>query len=101
MTQASKWSKQAKRYLDSQKALAWEFKRFWSGTGAIDYPVEISYAVHRKSRQVCDNSNILKAIEDALQYAGIVVNDRFIEATGRTRTYRDGKARVIVELRRL
>lgn len=101
MTQASKWSKQARKYLVSQATLAWEFKKHWNGNGhgPIDYPVEISYAVHRK--RWADNSNILKALEDALQYAGIVENDKWIQGTGRTRTYRDDKSRVIVELRRL
>lgn len=99
MTQSSKWNKQSRRYLDSQAALAWQFKQCWNGNGPIDYPVEISYAVHRK--RWADNSNILKALEDALQYAGIVENDRWIEGTGRTRTYRDKKSRVVIELRRL
>lgn len=101
MTQRSKWSKPAKRYLDSQEQLAWHFKKTWHGKEAIDYPVEISYAIHFPTKHSRDNDNCLKAVQDALQYAGIVANDKWIQGTGKTRVYFDGKARLIVELRRL
>ena len=101
MTQRSKWTKPAKRYLDNQALLAWHLSQKWYGKEAIDYPVEISYAVHFPTRHSRDNDNVLKAIQDALQYAGIVINDKWIQGTGKTRIHFDGKARLIVELRRL
>ena len=101
MTQRSKWSKPARRYLDNQETLAWFFKKNWHGTDPIDYPIEISYAVHFPTKHSRDNDNVLKAIQDALQYAGIVKNDKWIQGTGKTRIYFDGKARLIIELRRL
>ena len=101
MTQRSKWTKPAKRYLDNQASLAWHLSQKWHGKEAIDYPIEISYAVHFPTRHSRDNDNVLKAINDALQYAGIVINDKWIQGTGKTRIYFDGKARLIVELRRL
>ena len=101
MTQRSKWSKPARRYLNSQEQLAWQLKKHWTGKDGIDYPVEISYAAHFPTKHHRDNDNVLKALQDALQYAGIVINDKWIQGTGKTRIYYDGKARLVIELRRL
>lgn len=101
MTQKSKYlDPRALKYLASQEALAFEFKKSWNGKDAIDYPVEISFSVHVPHRRG-DCSNFLKAIEDALQYAGIISNDNIIEGIGRSNLFRDGKKRVVVNLRRL
>lgn len=101
MTQKSKWSKNARRYLDNQQSLAWEFKKHCPGTFCIDYPVEISFQVHRPTKHRADFDNCLKALQDALEHSGILRNDFWIQGSGKSRIWFDGTAKVIVELRRL
>ena len=100
MTQKSKWCKQARRYLDSQEALAWELKKHWNGE-SITAMVELSCAVHLNHRRRGDLSNYIKSVEDSLQYAGILVNDYQIAAYGKCRRYHGKVGRVIITLRLL
>ena len=101
MTQGSKWSKQAKRYLENQTALAWEMKKLCPAGFCIDYPVELSFIIHRPNRRRVDTDNCLKSIQDALQQARIIKDDYLIQGYGKSRLWYDGKARVVIELRRL
>lgn len=101
MTRQSKWNKQAKRYLDTQQALAWEFKKVYHNKEPIDEPCIMSYSVHLPHRRRVDDDNIRKALQDALQYAGVIKNDYLIKGTDKTRTWQDGKSRVVVTLKRL
>jgi Holliday junction resolvase RusA-like endonuclease len=101
MTQASKWSKRARQYLVSQQSLAWEFRKHCVKGFFIDYPVELTFSIHRPNKRKVDADNCIKSIQDALQLSGIVINDNLIQGYGKSRMFFDGKARLIVELRRL
>ncbi|MBI5193255.1 MAG: RusA family crossover junction endodeoxyribonuclease [Nitrospirae bacterium] len=101
MTQRSLWNKRSMRYLENLKALALELKKQCPIGFYINYPVELSFSVHRPTRHRIDADNCLKSIQDALQQAKIIENDSLIQGYGKSRLWFDGKARVIVELRRL
>ena len=101
MTQKSKWTKNARRYMDNQQALAWEFKKHCPGTFFIDYPVELSFTIHRPTKHKVDADNCLKSLQDALEHSGIIKNDNLIQGYGKSRIWFDGTALVVVELRRL
>lgn len=103
MTQKSKWTKQARKYLENQKQLAWLFKKKWGNKEAIaqDIPLEISFSVHYSDRRLRDSDNCDKALRDALQKSGIIKNDRQIRGTGKTRIWNDRINRVVVELCKL
>ena len=93
MTQRSKWTPASNRYLQYQEALSWEFKSklclsdFPMGHD-ISFPVIISVVIFLNHNRKSDFSNLLKAIEDALQHAGIVKNDHLIEGCVESYLYR-------------
>ncbi len=74
MTQKSKWSPRAKRCLEYQEKVAWAAKAAKIPTFAGD--VELTVKISRGSRGTGDLDNIVKTIQDGLQYAGIIKNDR-------------------------
>lgn len=80
MTQRGKWSKTAQRYLASQEAMAWQFKaqmQPFPPKALLDMALgfEMPQGWLKK-----DLSNLIKAVEDALQLAGIIDNDSRIVA---------------------
>ena len=99
MTGRGKFSPRARRYLENQEALAWEFRKVWKDKPSIAYPVILSWSVHLPHRRRVDADNVGKAIQDALEKAGVIENDRWIRGTDRTRLWQDGQKRVIVILR--
>lgn len=102
MTRKGKWkNKRAQRYLETQSALAWEFKAQNKRKEPIDEPCVLSYTVHLPHKRRVDDDNIRKALQDALQYAGVIENDCLIKGTDKTRTWQDGKNRIVVVLTRL
>lgn len=103
MTQRSKWTKAAKRYLASQEALATLFKAAYGTKDPIDEPCIISFSVHLPHRRRIDSDNIDKALRDSLEYAGVITNDYLIRGTDHTRLHQKSKgtARVVVSLKRL
>lgn len=102
LTQKSKWTKKARRYLDSQAYMAYKFKEAFKGKEPIKELCIISYAVYLNHRRCVDSSNVLKALEDALQYGRVVENDVLIRGTDITRLYKKtgGPLRIAVTLKR-
>lgn len=106
MTGPGKWSKRARRQLDNQSALATWFKMAYSGGGdrePINEPCILSFAVHLPHRRRVDVDNIQKAIQDALQYGGVIEDDYLIRGTDSTRLWQKSKgpARICVTLKKL
>ena len=98
ITQKSKWTPKAKRSLAYQECVGWCAKDAKLPTLAGD--VELTVKIYQESRGLADLSNIIKAVEDGLQHARIVENDRQILryglGTGFYLGYR--KPKVVVEI---
>jgi len=103
MTQKSKWNPRAKRQLENQASMAEWFQLAYKGKPAIAEPCILSFAVHLPHKRRIDVDNIQKAIQDALQYGGIVVDDYLIRGTDTTRLWQRSKgvSRLCVTLKRL
>lgn len=101
MTRKSTWTPRAQRYLKSQQDLATMFKQHYKKKEPISEPCILSYSVHLPHKRRVDDDNIRKALQDALQYAGIVEDDRWIKGSDKARTWQDGRSRVAVTLKRL
>ena len=85
MTRRGKWTKRARATLAYQKAVAWCAKAAhiptFHGYVRLTAKIYLKNLGHRG-----DLSNYIKAIEDGLQYAGVLENDRQViqygEGTG-------------------
>jgi Holliday junction resolvase RusA-like endonuclease len=99
MTQGSKWSAPAKRYLAYQEALAWEMKTIGRGMTGINVPVILCYEIFLPHKRLSDIDNLQKGIADALQRAGILTNDNLIEGIVDSYIYRGtSEGKVYIEL---
>lgn len=78
MTRRSKWSKRAGRTLKYQESLAWLMRQQNFGVKQTRQPLSLSATFGVKSRQPSDLKNLIAALEDALQYSGLIENDRQI-----------------------
>jgi len=98
-TQKSKWSPRAKRSLAYQDKVGWCAKA--AKLPQISGDVELTIKICQGSRGQADLSNIIKAIEDGLQYAGVLENDRQVLRYGMGTGFWLGwkEEQVIVELR--
>ena len=96
-----KWSKAGKRYLQHKEELAWLLKKHFMFTEPITCNVSMSCAIHLKHRRRTDLDNLIGYVLDSLQYAGVIKDDRQIVELRKCNVFRDGKARLIIELRRL
>ena len=99
----TKWRKDGseRKYLENKRALAWEFKKRYTGEMIQEF-VLLSCSIHLPHRRITDLGNLVGTIEDALQEAGIVENDYLISDYGRCRRRQKtgGPARVAITLRR-
>lgn len=84
MTQKSKWSPRAIASLQYQETVAWTAKAVTKNAKLFG-PVRLAVWIYLKPTQEGqlpgnrpDLSNVIKAIEDGLQYGQIVANDRQI-----------------------
>jgi len=97
MTRKSKWSKRARKSLDYQEQVAQE--AMVAGIPKFRGPVKLTMRFYFANRIHGDLSNLVKAIEDGLQYRGVVENDkqvlRYGEGTG---IYYDATERAEVEI---
>ncbi|MFW6145527.1 MAG: RusA family crossover junction endodeoxyribonuclease [bacterium] len=99
MTQKSKWSKRARRSLDYQEKVAWEFKAAAPGT-KLEGPLKLTAKFYFADRRHGDLSNLIKAIEDGLQYGQAFENDKQIKKYGEgTGIYfeNEERAEVVIE----
>lgn len=80
MTRYSKWTDRAKAILSYQEYVAWcaNAAKIPTYTGDVILTVKICLG----SRGRADLSNLIKAIEDGLEYGGVVVNDKQIIGYG-------------------
>ncbi|MBO8127480.1 MAG: RusA family crossover junction endodeoxyribonuclease [Firmicutes bacterium] len=104
MTQRSKWSPRAQASLQYQERVAWSAKA-QTRHAQLFGPVRLSVWVYLRPTQRGllpenrpDLSNVIKAIEDGLQYGGIVKNDRQIIEYGMSGYRLDYNERVEITL---
>lgn len=97
MTRRSKWSPRARRGLDYQEAVAWAARQAYSGQ--LHGRLQLSAIFVFDNRRHGDLSNLIKAIEDGIQYAGVVANDRQITRYRDCEIVYGRDPRVEVELR--
>lgn len=101
MTRRSKWSPRSRCSLDYQERVAWEAKA--ARVPQLKGPVCLTVRFYFRDRRHGDLSNCVKAVEDGLQYGGIVKNDKQIlkygEGTGIY--YTDGDERVEVDIEKI
>lgn len=104
-----KWSKAGQRYLSMKANLAYELRRhFGFRRDTLKDILSLSCAIHYKDRRKRDCDNSIGAIMDALQYKDeskgilpIIENDHQIRELKKCNIFYDGKARLVIELRRL
>jgi len=84
MTRRSKWTERARKSLEYQETVAWWAK--FAKIPRIEGPVILTVRFYVYGKNHGDLSNLVKAIEDGLQYAGVIPNDkqivRYGEGTG-------------------
>lgn len=99
MTRRGKWSPRARAGLDYQAAVAWAAKA--AHRGALDGELELSVRFVFSDRRHGDLSNLVKAVEDGVQYSGIIANDKQIVRYGRCEIVYGDEPRADVELREI
>jgi Holliday junction resolvase RusA-like endonuclease len=91
------------RYVASAAYRRWEsaalpqLRSAWAGRPAIDYPVNVRAVFYREAN-IGDAVGYYQALADALEKAGVLVNDRFIVSWDGTRMSKDA-ARPRIECR--
>src|SRR5690554_336953 len=98
MTQKSKWSDRAQRSLDYQKQVAWEWKAAAKAL-KLERPLKLTAKFYFKDKRHGDLSNLVKAIEDGLQYGQAFDNDKQIVRYGESGIYFDDdeRAEIVIE----
>jgi crossover junction endodeoxyribonuclease RusA len=98
MTQKSKWSKRAQRSLGYQKQIAWEWKAV-AGHIKLEGPLKLTCWFYFRSKIHGDLSNLIKAVEDGLQYGRAFNNDKQIIRYGESgiKYDDDERAEIIIE----
>lgn len=97
MTQGTKWSKRARKSLEYQERVAWAAKA--ARVPRVTGPVRLTVRFYFRNRRHGDLSNLIKAIEDGLQYGRILENDKQILWYGEnTGIYYDDEERAEVEI---
>lgn len=97
MTQRGKWSQRSRSGLDYQRAVAWAAKA--AKAQPMRGAVELSCVFVFADRRHGDLSNLVKAIEDGIQYSGVVSNDKQIVRYGRCEIVYGDQPEARVELR--
>lgn len=97
MTQKTKWTKRAKRSLEYQKTIAWEWKAIAKGR-KFEGPIKLSAKFYFHDKKHGDLSNLIKAVEDGLQYGNAFDNDKQIVRYGECGIYFEGEPRVEIIL---
>ena len=100
MTQRSKWTERAQRYLSSQQVIALQLKAQMSRRGwepvPGQTPVAVDLSVTVPGRLHCsDLDNTVKDVLDAAQYAGILPDDRWVDAINARRELGEGYRAVL------
>ena len=103
MTQRSKWSEQAQRYLANRSDIQWQIKQRMNECNYEKFPdktalfIKVDYWPPVGKRQMGDVDNILKSIKDAM--AGILFrNDLWFDHDQITRHDCSGEGMASVEI---
>ena len=96
-----KWTKAGRRYLERKEQLAFMLKKRFKYNEPITCNISLSCAIHLNHKRRTDLDNLIGFLCDSLQYAGIIADDRQIIELSKCKVFRDGKARVVIELRRI
>ena len=98
MTQKSKWTGRARKTLDYQEYVAWCAKAAKIPTYTGDVMLTVKVCLGGRGR--ADLKNIIAAVEDGLQYGGIVLNDKQILRYGTGTGFHLGfkEPKVVVEI---
>lgn len=97
MTQKSKWTKRAQRSLDYQEKIAWEWKVKARGK-KLKGPLKLSCDFYFNDKRHGDLSNLIKAVEDGLQYGNAFDNDKQILRYGKCGIHFEGEPRVEIKI---
>ena len=97
MTQKSKWTKRAKKSLAYQRDIAWMWKRASNGE-KLKGDLKLSCEFYFNDKRHGDLSNLVKAVEDGLQYANAFDNDKQIKRYGKTGIFFDDEPRVVIRI---
>ena len=98
MTRKTKWTKRARRSLEYQESVAWEWKA--AGGRKLEGPLKLTCKFFFKDKRHGDLSNLIKAVEDGLQYGQAFNNDKqIIRYGGETGIYYDDdeRAEIVIE----
>lgn len=97
MTQGTKWSRRAKRSLGYQERVAWAARA--ARIPGMQGDIRLTARFYFRNKKHGDLSNLVKAIEDGLQYARVLDNDKQIRWYGETTgIYYDGQERAEIEI---
>ena len=100
MTQKTKWTKRAQKSLNYQETVAWEWKRI-AKVRKFEGSVKLSCKFYFNDKRHGDLSNLIKAVEDGLQYGQAFDNDKQILKYGECGIYFEGEPRVEIWLEEL
>lgn len=99
MTQRTKWGRREQASLAYQRSVA-EYAQLACPIGIVE-PVRLTVRFYVRGGHRGDLANLIKAVEDGLQYGKVIVNDRQIvqygDGTGVYRCDRE-RAEVTIEL---
>lgn len=98
MTQKTKWTRRSRRSLEYQEKIAWEWKAVARAV-TLKGPLKLTAKFFFKDKRHGDLSNLIKAVEDGLQYGGAFENDKQILRYGKdTGIYYDDEERAEIEI---
>ena len=99
MTQKSKWSKRARKSLDYQEQVGWEWKAV-VGKVRLEGDLAASINFFFDDNRHGDIDNLIKSVVDGLQYANAFDNDKQVKKVSAEIFY-DEEERAEVEIKEL
>lgn len=97
MTQKSKWTERAQKSLNYQEKIAWAWKAKAQGK-KLEGSLKLSCRFYFNDRKHGDLSNLVKAVEDGLQYGDAFDNDKQIREYGKSGIFYDNNPRVEIKI---
>lgn len=97
MTRGTKWNKRSKRSLAYQEQVAWAART--AGIPRIKENVQLTVRFFFKDKRHGDLSNLIKSVEDGLQYAGIFNDKQILRYGDTTGIYYGTNERTEIEIK--
>ncbi|MFW5988577.1 MAG: RusA family crossover junction endodeoxyribonuclease [bacterium] len=97
MTQKTKWTDRAQKSLADQDKVAWAWKAIAKGR-KLKSDLKLSCEFYFNDKRHGDLSNLVKAVEDGLQYANAFDNDKQIKRYGSTGIFFDDDPRAVIRI---